>query len=158
MPIYMKIEGIDGESHNPDFRGFFDVFSFSWGATNPSTVGGGCGAGRVQIQDVSVTKPCGKGSPKLMLACASGRHLPAVQIIDTIRRGELEEVYQQYKLSNCMITSYQVGGDGGSTPSESISLNFTKIEYKQILFGESGRPEGQQTAFWDQRTNSGGEL
>jgi prepilin-type processing-associated H-X9-DG protein len=37
------------------------------------------------------------------------------------------------KLENVIVSSYQVsGGDGGSLPLESYSLNFTKIEYKTL--------------------------
>ena len=37
------------------------------------------------------------------------------------------------ELENCLISSYQLGGGGGgSLPLESLSLNFTKIEYKNV--------------------------
>lgn len=36
------------------------------------------------------------------------------------------------KLQECLITSYQVSGSGGAIPMESLSLNFTKIEYKNL--------------------------
>ena len=37
-------------------------------------VGGGAGAGKVNVQDISVTKYVDSSSPKLMLACCNGTH------------------------------------------------------------------------------------
>jgi type VI secretion system secreted protein Hcp len=39
------------------------------------------------------------------------------------------EVYATYKLSDCMVSGYSVSS-GGDRPTESISLNFTKIIYE----------------------------
>jgi prepilin-type processing-associated H-X9-DG protein len=37
------------------------------------------------------------------------------------------------ELQNCLVSSYQVSGaGGGALPMESLSLNFTKIEFKQV--------------------------
>jgi type VI protein secretion system component Hcp len=50
---FLKIDGIDGESSSaPNV----EVQSFSWGASNPSSVGSsGMSAGKVNVQDLSIT-------------------------------------------------------------------------------------------------------
>jgi type VI secretion system secreted protein Hcp len=157
MPIYMRIEGIDGEVTNDQFPNWLEVYSFSWGESRPvstTTGGGGATSGRLEMSDFYVAKPSGKGSPKLMFACASGKHLPAVQIVETKAVDGRQVVVQRYSLTDCLITSFQVSGDGGSTPSESLSLNFTKIEFRQTYFNADGQGTFQ-TATWDLRSNSG---
>lgn len=157
MPIYMKIEGLDGESQNDHYRGWFEVYSYSWGETQSTNHagGGGAGVGKVSFSDLSLMKSTGKSSSKLFFTCASGRHIPAVQIEITTNRGENEELYLRYKLTDVLISSYQVSGDGGSTPTESLSLNFTKIEYMQRHFLPNGQAQ-EETNYWDIRRNQGG--
>jgi type VI secretion system secreted protein Hcp len=156
MPIYMNLQGIEGDSTSEQFRNWFDVSSFSWGETQTaSSSGGGGGAGKVQFQDLSVTKRTGKGSPLLMLACASGKHLPAVQLVVTTASKNRPEVYLKYTLSDVLISSYQTEGDWASLPTESLSLNFARIEYEQAVSRGDGSVDYQK-AFWDVRNNRGG--
>ena len=90
-----------------------------------------------------------------MLLCASGRHVPAVQIVLTTSSNERSMVLERWVLTNAALTSYQISGDGGGAPAESLSLNFTKIEFNQTYFNSDGQPT-VQTAFWDLRANRGG--
>ena len=43
-------------------------------------------------------------------------------------------MYAEYKLTNCMISGYSLSS-GGDRPSESLSINFTKIEYSFKEYG-----------------------
>jgi type VI secretion system secreted protein Hcp len=156
MPIYINFDGIPGESQSEGHRDWMDVYSFSWGETNSAgSVGGGAGGGRVNIQDFSVSKPSAKGSPKLFLACATGQNFSEVVVEVTRNSGESEALLQRYVLTKCMITGYQVGGDGGSVPTESLSLNFTKIEYTHVIYGADGRERERQTNSYDLSRNRG---
>ena len=42
------------------------------------SIGGGGGAGKVNIQDLSLTKYVDKATPNLMMHCSSGKHVPKV--------------------------------------------------------------------------------
>ena len=48
-----------------------DVLAWSWGMSNSGSahVGGGAGAGKVNVQDLSITKYIDKSSTNLMLFC-----------------------------------------------------------------------------------------
>lgn len=54
---YLKIGGIDGESNERAAAASVEVSSFSWGASNAGAarVGGGTGAGKASMQDLSAT-------------------------------------------------------------------------------------------------------
>jgi hypothetical protein len=87
--------------------------------------GGGGGAGKAAIHDITITKTVDKSSPTLFKFCANGKHIPKVSI--SLRKAG--RTYLTYKLTDVVISSYQTGGSGNtSQPTESLSLNFTKIE------------------------------
>jgi type VI secretion system secreted protein Hcp len=55
---FLTIDGITGESQKDDAQGWIEIYSFSWGATNPTSVGSGTGSasGKVEISSISVQK------------------------------------------------------------------------------------------------------
>jgi type VI secretion system secreted protein Hcp len=141
-----------GQSSGP--TNWIEVDSFSWGEshTGSSSGGAGGGAGKVQMQDFVITKRLDKASPKLMEACASGQHLPAVQLDMVAKDGNgKQQQYMIVKMENVLISSYQTGGSSGDTvPMESISLNFEKIEWK---YEGPGATPGDVFS-WDLSTNT----
>ncbi len=76
MNIFLEIDGIAGESTDARHKDQIELLSWSWGVTNivSSGGGGGSGAGKPQFQPFVFTHRYDKASPKLMLACASGKH------------------------------------------------------------------------------------
>lgn len=105
------------------------ILSFSWGASNTGSFGGGTGggAGKVQFQDLHFVKNVSASSPKLLLKCAQGEHIPIVTVVIANAKGQ---PYLQIKLENVQITSYQIGGDGSV---DATSLTYEAAEY--ILIG-----------------------
>ena len=130
VDYFMKIDGVAGESTDDKHKGEIDIMSFSWGETQQGSHGGGGGggAGKVQMQDLHFTKKVDKATAPLFLACAVGSHLKSVVIVAR-KAGKTQQEYLKYTLSDCLVSSYQVGGSQGDVvPMEQISLNFAKIE------------------------------
>lgn len=87
--IFMKINGIQGESRDKGHKDEIDVLTWTWGLSNQvmaPSAGGGTGAGKVKFQDISFTHLVDKASPNLMLSCASGKHIHEARI--TVRRSD----------------------------------------------------------------------
>ena len=85
---------------------------------------GGIEYSRVDITPTSltVTKTLDNASPKLFQACATGQH---------IQKGTLKPSgNEEYDLSNVTVTSWSQSGDGNGNVVETLSLNFSKVEYK----------------------------
>ena len=40
MPIYLKIDGVTGDSTNSNFAGWFEIDSFDFGVTRPISTSG----------------------------------------------------------------------------------------------------------------------
>ena len=69
IDYFLKLDGISGESKDSKHKDWIDVLAWSFGESNPGTLGtgGGGGAGKVQMQDIHFTTKVNKASPTLML-------------------------------------------------------------------------------------------
>ncbi|MFN2531638.1 MAG: Hcp family type VI secretion system effector [Pyrinomonadaceae bacterium] len=155
VDMFLKLDGIKGESKDQNHKDEIHIESFSWGMNQTGThgSGGGGGAGKVSIHDISVTKFIDKASAALMLFCANGKHLKEGSI--TVRKaGEKPLEYLKIKLTDILISSVQLAGHGeGDLLSESVSLNFAKfhVEYQEQKPDGSGSPAGEMG--WDVKAN-----
>jgi type VI secretion system secreted protein Hcp len=70
-----------------------------------------------------------KAGPALMVACASGRHLPSA-LLTLHKAGDKGIEFLKIKLSDCLVSSYQDGGQSGDgdLPTDEFSLAFQKID------------------------------
>ena len=157
VDYFLKLDGIDGESQDKKHKGEIDIQSYSMGVTQDGTFssGGGGGAGKASFQDIHFTKVYDKSSPKLMEACASGKHIGKATFIARKAGGEQEE-YLKIEFGDVLISSYQSGGSSGSDvlPTDQFSMNYGKIskEYKeQTAKGSLG---GSVKAGWNLKENA----
>jgi len=91
--------------------------------------GSGGSAGKAMFKEFTITKRYDKASPMLAKRAANGTHFPTV-IITVRKAGGKPEEYYTIKMTDVMVSSYQTGmSSGGDRPMESLSLNFTKIEW-----------------------------
>ncbi len=158
VDMFLKIDGIEGESTDNRHKGTIEISSFSWGVSNTSTRGGGGGggAGKVNFQDLSFMSRVSKASPVLFLACCKGNHIPKATLFVRKAGGEQQDYFVRVLLEEVLVSSYQTGGSSGEdSPTESFSLNYTKIEYDY----KSQNADGVGVligAFWDLARNRGG--
>jgi len=154
--MFLKIEGIEVESHDSKHKGEIELESWSLGASQTGThgAGGGGGAGKVSFQDFHFVMKHNKSSPKLMLACASGEHIKTATL--TCRKaGKDQQEYMKVTMSDVLISSYQLGGAnrGDEIPIDQISINFSKIEQEYKEQKADGTLGGTVKAGWDVKAN-----
>ncbi len=157
VDYFLKIEGIDGESKDDKHTGEIQLQSWSWRETQSGAMsaGGGGGAGKVSMQDFHFVMEVNKASPKLLLACASGQHIPSATL--TCRKaGTDAQEFLVYKFYELLISSFQTGGSGGSSilPQDQISFNYTKIEVAYKEQTATGALGGATNAGWDLKKNA----
>jgi type VI secretion system secreted protein Hcp len=149
---FLKMDGIEGGATAEGHKNEIDVLSWSFGVTQPGSsgyAGTGAGVGKGQFHDLTITKYLDKASPKLMNACAGGEHKANV-VLTCRRAGGTQQNYYQLKLSQVLVSSYQVSGGGGdSLPIESLSLNFAKLECTYWGQDEKGSQTGSVQSGWD---------
>jgi type VI secretion system secreted protein Hcp len=158
VDYFLKIEGIDGESTDSTHKGWIQLLSFAWGASNPSNVGSqssGAGAGRVSLSDFSFTATTSKASPRLFVTCASGTLLPAVQLTAR-RRGRGSVEFIKLRLTDTLVSSYQTSGAAGAQPVDSVTLGFRQVNYSYYPQSASGSVGTPVSGSWDVTKNATG--
>ena len=154
--MFIKIDGVDGESTDAKHKGWIEVQSFQHGVSQPpgGAAGGARSAGRANHQDFTVVKALDKASPKLLLSCCSGKHIPTVTV-EFFRpvgdKGEKQK-FMQYKLSDVIVASVKPQGVAGGSPdrpTEEVSFNYGKIEWTYTGYETNGVPTGDVRANWD---------
>jgi type VI secretion system secreted protein Hcp len=155
IDMFLKLEGIKGESQDKTHKDEIHIESFSWGLTQTGVhgVGGGGGAGKVNVHDISVTKFVDKSTPELMLATCNGKHIPGGLI--TVRKsGETPLEYLKIKLTDILVTGVQHAGAGGDLLTENLTLNFAKFNVEYQMQGKDGKASGGPvTMGWDVKQN-----
>lgn len=156
LDIFLKIAEIPGEAQDQTHAGTIDVLAWSWGASNSGSmqVGGGGGSGKVNVQDLSVTKWVDKASPLLLKAVCKGTHFPEAQLI-VRKAGDTPLEYWTIIMSKFMVTSVSTGGSGGEDRlTENITLNFEQFEIKYVPQKEDGSPDATVPFKWNIAKNA----
>jgi type VI secretion system secreted protein Hcp len=151
VDMFLKLEGVNGESKDKAHTKEIDILSWSWGMSNSGSahVGGGAGSGKVSVQDLSVTKYLDSSSAPLMLSCCNGAHFETAVL--TVRKaGEKPLEYVTIKLQEVLITSVTTGASGADDRlTENVSLNFAKVKV-EYLPQEAKGGKGTMIPFaWD---------
>lgn len=147
---YVKFEGINGESEDQGHRNWSDLLSFGQGQFIASPATGSVRVeGRLQFEDVVLTKQLDKSSPKLAEAVCNGRVFPTVDVEVTAALFG-RPLYYAYELKNVRVTSYHVSGSAaGDRPTESLSLNFEQIKVTYTEFdAATGASKGNVEYTW----------
>ena len=156
MDMFIKIGALKGESVDKTHAGEIDVLAWSWGMSNSGSahVGGGAGAGKVNVQDLSFTKYIDKSSPDLMLACCNGKHYDSALL--TVRKaGEKPLEYLKITMTELMVTSVSTGGSGGEDRlTENVTLNFAAVKVDYIEQTATGGTGDKPSMNWNIAENS----
>src|SRR4051812_49051483 len=104
------------------------VSAYSWGATNSGSAhsGGGGGAGKVNIQDLTLTKETDAMTPSLVRAVATGERLPQVAVQFT------SGVFtSSYCLKDVVVASFtNAANDGDDRPTDNLKFDFARFTLK----------------------------
>ena len=135
---YLQIEPIKGESTDQKHKNWIEVWSFSHGLSQHGSgaVSGGSSrvAGKVDVQDFTITKRMDLSTPYLNKMCCLGKHLDKATVEICKSTGQ-KEVFAKYTFENVVISSVNIGGGQGQEfPVETVSFTFGKVkwEYNQI--------------------------
>src|SRR4051794_1926710 len=105
VDMFIKIGDIKGESTDSVHKGDIDVLSWSWGASQSGTahMGGGGGSGKVNIQDLTLTKYVDAATPTIFKMCCDGSHIKSVKLV--VRKAGTNALeYLKVSLEDAIIT------------------------------------------------------
>jgi type VI secretion system secreted protein Hcp len=156
VDMFIKIGDVKGESRDKTHQDEIDVLAWSWGMSQSGTahMGGGAGAGKVSVQDLSFTKYVDASSTDLILTCCNGKHHPTALL--TVRKaGENPVEYIKVTMEEVIITSVSTGGSGGEDRlTEDVTLNFAKVKVDYTAQGATGAAGKTKTMTWNIEENA----
>src|SRR5512139_3244513 len=127
VDMFLKVDGIVGESTADKHKGEIDVLAWSWGQSVGAQTGKGL-TPKVCIQDLDVTKYIDAASPDLIMNSLDGTVVPNV-VLSVERGGQTPGAYLTLKMKNVQVTSYTTGGSGGEDRlTEHVTLRFESME------------------------------
>jgi type VI secretion system secreted protein Hcp len=161
MPIYVKYDGIDGDVTTAGHEKWIEVHSFQWGVGRGMTNSGGSGADREgstpSVSEIVLTKDTDGASPNLFRASLGKPPADEGKTvnIDFVKTDTSQpEPYLQLTLDNCLVSGWSISS-GGDRPTESVTLNFTKVEFKNTGMGPANETGSPDTASYDLTTQTG---
>lgn len=135
MAIFLKYGSIKGETTQVTHKDWIEVNSFQFGVGRgiSSGVGGGSKreASAPSVSEITLTKTMDIASPLLLKDAIGGKAVEVkIELTQTDNSGK-HVAFQKYILTNTLISGYSISS-GGDRPSESLSLNFTKIDSEYL--------------------------
>jgi type VI secretion system secreted protein Hcp len=152
--VFLKIDGVQGESTDAKHKDEIDVLSFSFGVSQAGGApGGGGGAGKASLTDLHFVARTQKSSPRLFVACASGEHVK--QAVLTVRKaGGKQQEYLTITLREVRVTSYQASGSADDEgPLDQVALGYGKIEIEYRPQDPKGTLGPPVKGGWDVKAN-----
>lgn len=156
VDMFIKLGDIEGESVDSKKKDWIEVLAWSWGMTQSGTMhtGTGGGSGRVNVQDLTITKYVDKATPNLMQKCCDGTHYnKATLVVRKAGKDALE--YVNLDMFEVIITSISQGASGGQDRvTENVTMNFAKYNLNYKPQTAEGRGAGDVRQGWDIRKNT----
>lgn len=156
VDMFIKLDGIKGESTDKQYPGEIDVLAWSWGMSQSGTthMGGGGGAGKASFQDLSFTKYIDSSTNALMTALAKGTHVKKAELL-VRKAGDGQLDYISIAMEEVIVTSVSTGGSGGEDRlTENVTLNFAKVNFGYKPQTEKGSVEAYKPFVWNIASNA----
>ena len=163
MFVNMQSGGINGESIDPGHEDWIDAFALSHnqevGCDFTASPSGNCGF--ANFSPISFLKRTDLSTPELHSHSLFSTVLPEV-VIDVCRDGPGgPQCYYRLTLTTVSVTSVDLAGSActdpavcGGAQTESVSLDFFRIEWEFTTFDAQGTPTETDTQCWDRQSNS----
>lgn len=134
MAIYMKFGSLKGDATHEDHKDWLTIDSVQWGTGRSIMTLSGAAQNRESsepsVSEVTISKMMDASSPSFFTEAVTGNKGVEVKI-NLVSTGSPGRVYATYTLYDALVSSYSMSS-GGDRPAESISINFSKIQFKYI--------------------------
>jgi type VI secretion system secreted protein Hcp len=134
------------------------ITGFELGADHAVATGsatGGAGAGKADLNPLTVTKVVDQSSPSLFSACVSGTDFPKVQLYVRQSQGSSATTFLAYEFQTVLITKIDWSGAAGSElPSETLTLDYAALVVAYKPADSAGSPGPVIQDGWNLATNT----
>jgi type VI secretion system secreted protein Hcp len=138
VDYFLKLDGIQGESSDTNHKDDIQIMSWSWGASQVSSVSGtgGSGAGKADLSDFSVMTNFDKATPKFFKSICAGTHIKTGTLSAT-KSGADGKPYLKVDFKELFVSSLQISASS-EIPSVSISFTYNEIKIDYSTQNEQG--------------------
>jgi type VI secretion system secreted protein Hcp len=155
--IFLKLDGIKGESRDAKHKDEMDVTNWSWSLSQSGTMhqGSGGGGGKVAVYDLAIMKYIDRASPNLIMACCSGKHFK--EAVLTIRKagGDKPLEYLRITMKQVLVTSYRVEANRSEERLlESVMFNFAEAMTEYTPQRADGAGDASIQVAWNIAANT----
>jgi len=153
--IFLKINGIDGESQDASHKNEIEVLNWGWRIAQNSNMhaGSGGGAGKASVDDLAFEHSLDRASPNLMKYCLTGKHIDQATLVARKAGGSPLE-YLKITMSDVIVTLVQPSGSSeDERMREQVRLSFSKVAQEYVVQNAQGGSGGAVTASFDIKGN-----
>lgn len=136
--VFIKFDGVEGESNDANHQGYSDVLSWSWSSIADTK--------SVCVEDFKFIKEIDKSSPVLLMDLVSGKFFPQVTLAVTADSSEVRTEFLVLEFDTVQITSHTTTANEDNIPIEEISISFKEVTYSYTEIDATGQPKGTKTA------------
>jgi type VI protein secretion system component Hcp len=149
--VYLKLDGICGESKAVKFANWIELSGVEFGVANSSAsaIGGGGAAGKAEMTSITVSKKyydC--SSIPLTINSLSGKHIKNGQIAFVTRNIEQPITILKIDLTDVVIAKYQF-----NNTYETVALSAGSIDFSYTMSDDKGGIKLPIQGGWDFKTN-----
>lgn len=160
VDMFLKIDGIDGESTDEKHSKWIEVHKYSHGVSQPvsgASATGGRTGGRADFENLLVAKTIDNATPDLNIKCAKGEHIAKIELDLCLATGD-KHTFMKYTLEDCIVTSVKPGAssEGEVKPLEEVTFAYGKIKWEYTPIDHTGKPGSATDRTWDLETNKQG--
>ncbi len=153
---FLKLDGVEGESADAQYKKQIQILSWNWGASQQSSVdaNGGSGAGKVNLGEFSVATYFDKATPKFFKNICEGTHFKTATLTACKATGASTsgKPYLTVDMGELFVTSVRLSAQT-ELPSVDLSFTYNKIEIEYFMQGNDGNLTSTGPVSYDLKAN-----
>jgi type VI secretion system secreted protein Hcp len=156
VEMFLDLGTCKGESIAKGHEDQVDILAWNWGVANQGSghLGGGSGTGKASFHDLTVTKYVDKATNTILENCAKGKHFTKASLFCRKVGGDSPLEYLEIEMDQVFVSGVQHGGSlGDELTTETVTLNFEKVNVKYKPQSATGSAAGDVPFKWDIRKN-----
>jgi type VI secretion system secreted protein Hcp len=156
--MFLKLDGIDGESLDATHGGEIEIEAWDWDTTNAVKwdVNQGGQSTKATVGEITIHKICDKASVTLYQCCVTGKHIKNGTITCRKNDGDQKVEYLIMKLTDIMVSYVHFEGEGGEQRlKEQVKLAFAKFRMDYKVQNDTGTAQGAKSYEFDVQKQQG---
>lgn len=157
VDMFLKLDGVDGESPDPAHKGEIQIDGFRLNAVSPRDAFTNQAAGAVRMSSMTIRAKVDKSTPKLFTKIAKNEKIPSA-VLSCRKAGKEQFEYFKVTLSEVLVVKVEAGdleaSGGDVVPHCEFDLAYGKLEMSAKEQTEKGPTSGPVVFVFNLMSNS----